>query len=80
MANDKNKNLIQVHFYAEVPVSNEFYEALQEEDIDYNLFIKLAKKYGWILMTEPEAETAPEGTPLVVAVDDEENDLQFFEA
>lgn len=77
MTNNNNEKRVAIQFYADVPVSDELWNELQEEDNDKAIH-KIANKYGFVLMTDKEAENAPEGTPLIVGMDDADSDVEFY--
>lgn len=77
MTNNNNKNRVGIHLYMDIPVSDELWDELWEDDND-NAIRKIANKYGFVLMTDKEAENAPEGTPLIVGMDDADSDVEFY--
>ena len=77
MANNNNEKRVAIQFYAEVPVSDELWNELQEEDNDKAIH-KIANKYGFVLMTDEEAETVPDETPVIYAIDGLENEEEFY--
>lgn len=77
MANNNNEKRVAIQFYADVPVSDELWNELQEEDNDKAIH-KIANKYGFVLMTDEEAKAVPEGTPVIFAMDGLENEEEFY--
>ena len=78
MTND-NENRVAIRFWATVSVSDELWDELWEEDND-NAVRKIADKYGFILMTDKEAETVPEGTPVIAGMEDPDSWEEFYSA
>lgn len=77
MANNNNEKRVAIQFYAEVPVSDELWNELQEEDNDKAIH-KIANKYGFVLITDEEAQTLPDETPVIYAIDGIENEEEFY--
>lgn len=73
----KNENRVAIHFWATVPVSDELWDELWEEDND-NAVRQIADKYGFVLMTDKEAETVPEGTPIITGMEDADSCEEFY--
>ena len=76
---NSNENRVGIRFYAIVSVSDELWDELWEEDND-NAIRKIADKYGFVLMTDEEAETVPEGTPIITGMADPDSCEEFYEA
>lgn len=77
MANNNNEKRVAIQFYAEVPVSDELWNELQEEDNDKAIH-KIANKYGFVLITDEEAQTLPDETPVIYAIDGIDNEEEFY--
>lgn len=73
----KNENRVAIHFWATVLVSDELWDELWEEDND-NAVRKIADKYGFVLMTDKETETVPEGTPIITGMEDADSCEEFY--
>ena len=76
---NSNENRVTIRFYATVSVSDELWDELWEEDND-NAIRKIADKYGFVLKTDKEAETVPEGTPIIIGMADPDSCEEFYEA
>lgn len=77
MANNNNEQRVAIRFYAEVPVSDELWNELQEEDNDKAIH-KITNKYGFVLLTDEEAQTLPDETPVIYAIGGIENEEEFY--
>ena len=77
MANNNNEHRVAINFYSEVTVSDELWNELQKEDNDKAIH-EITNKYGFILMTDEEAETVPEETPVIYAIDGIDNEEEFY--
>ena len=77
MTNNSNVHRVAINFYAEVTVSDELWNELQKEDNDKAIH-EITNKYGFILMTDEEAETIPEETPVIYAIDGIDNEEEFY--
>lgn len=77
MTNNNNEKRIAIQFYSEVPVSDELWNKLQEED-NNNAIREIANKYGFVLMTDEEANTVPEGTPVIYEIDSADAKYSFY--
>ena len=76
---NSNENRVKIRFYTTVSVSDELWDELWEEDND-NAIRKIADKYGFVLMTDEEAKTVPEGTPIIAGMADPDSCEEFYEA
>ena len=74
---NNNENRVRIHLHMDIPVSDELWDELWEDDND-NAIREIANKYGFVLMTDEEAENVPEGTPLIVGMDDPDGDEEFY--
>lgn len=77
MANNNNEKRVIINLYMEVPVSDKFWYELFEEEND-NTIRKIANKYGFVLMNDEEAETVPEGTPIVYEIESLDGEYSFY--
>ena len=77
MANNNSKKKIVIHFYMTVPVSDELWDELWEEN-NYNAIREISNKYGFLLMTDKEAKKVPEGTPLISRISDFDTREEFY--
>ena len=77
MANNNNEHRVAINFYAEVTVSDELWNELQKEDNDKAIH-EITNKYGFILLTDKEAETLPEWTPVIYAMDGIDSEEVFY--
>ena len=77
MTNNNNEHRVAINFYAEVTVSDELWNELQEEENDKAIH-EITNKYGFILMDDEEAETASEGTPIIYAIDSLDGEYSFY--
>ena len=74
---NNNENRVRIHLYMDIPVSDELWDELWEDDNDKAIH-EIANKYGFVLMTDEEAKNVPEGTPLIVGMDDPDGDEEFY--
>ena len=77
MANNNNEKRVIINLYMEVPVSEELWWQLREEEND-NAIHKIADKCGFVLMDDEETETVPEWTPVIYAIDGIDNEEKFY--
>ena len=77
MANNNNEKRVEINLYMIVSVSDELWNELQKEDNDKAIH-KIANKYGCVLMDDEEAETAPEGTSIIYAIDSLDGAYSFY--
>ena len=77
MTNNNNEHGVAINFYAEVTVSDELWNELQEEENDKAIH-EITNKYGFVLMDDEEAETVPEWTPVIYAIDGIDNEEEFY--
>ena len=77
MANNNNEKRVIINLYMEVPVSEELWWQLREEEND-NAIHKIADKCGFVLMDDEEAETVPEWTPVIYAMDGIDSEEVFY--
>ena len=77
MMNNSNEKQIKINLYMTVPVSDELWDELWEEN-NYNAIREIANKYGFLLMTDEEAKKVPEGTPLINQISDFETCEEFY--
>lgn len=77
MMNNNNEHRVAIQFYSDVPVSDELWNELWEEDND-NAVRQIADKYGFVLMTDKKAETVPEGTPIITGMEDADSCEEFY--
>lgn len=77
MTNNNNEHRVAINFYAEVTVSDELWDELQEEDNDKAIH-EITNKYGFVLMDDEEAETVPEWMPVIYAIDGIDNEEAFY--
>ena len=77
MTNNNSKKKIRIHLFMTVPVSDELWDGLWEEN-NYNAIREIANKYGFLLMTDEEAKKVPEGTPLISQICDFETCEEFY--
>ena len=77
MTNNSNEHRVAINFYAEVTVSDELWNELQKEDNDKAIH-EITNKYGFVLMDDEEAETVPEWTPVIYAIDGIDNEEKFY--
>lgn len=75
MANNNNEKRVIINLYMEVPVSEELWWQLWEEEND-NAIHKIADKCGFVLMDDEE--TVPEGTPLISRISDFDTCEEFY--
>ena len=74
---NNNENRVRIHLCMDIPVSDELWDELWEDDND-NAIREIANKYGFVLMTDEEAKNVPEGTPLIVGMYDPDGDEEFY--
>ena len=77
MTNNNNEKRVEINLYMTVPVSDELWDELFEEEND-NAIRKLANKYGFVLIDDEEAETVPEGTLIAYAIDSLDGEYSFY--
>ena len=77
MMNNSNEKQIEINLYMTVSVSDELWDKLFEEEND-NAIRKIANKYGFVLMDDEEAETVPEGTPVIYEIDSIDGEYSFY--
>ena len=77
MTNNNNEHRVAINFYAEVTVSDELWNELQEEENDKAIH-EITNKYGFVLMDDEEAETVPEGTPVIYEIDSIDGEYSFY--
>lgn len=77
MTNNNNEKQIEINLYMTVSVSDELWDELFEEEND-NAIRKIANKYGCVLMDDEEAETVPEGTSIIYAIDSLDGAYSFY--
>ena len=77
MMNNSNEKQIEINLYMTVSVSDELWDELFEEEND-NAIRKIANKYGFVLMDDEEAETVPEGTSIIYAIDSLDGAYSFY--
>ena len=77
MMNNSNEKQIEINLYMTVSVSDELWDELFEEEND-NAIRKIANKYGFVLMDDEEAETVPEGTPVIYEIDSIDGAYSFY--
>ena len=77
MMNNSNEKQIEINLYMTVSVSDELWDELFEEEND-NAIRKIANKYGFVLMDDEEADTVPEGTPVIYEIDSIDGEYSFY--
>ena len=77
MTNKNNDHRVAINIYAEVTVSDEIWNEHKTEDNDKAIH-EITNKYRFILMTDEEAETVPEWTPVIYAIDGIDNEEEFY--
>ena len=77
MTNNNNEKRIEINLYMTVPVSDELWDKLFEEEND-NAIRKIANKYGCVLMDDEEAETVPDGTRIIYSIDSLDGAYSFY--
>ena len=77
MINNSNEHRIAIQFYSEVSVSDELWNELQKEDNDKAIH-EITNKYGFVLMTDKEAEIVPEWIPVIYAMDGIDNEEEIY--
>ena len=77
MMNNSNEKRVEINLYMTVPVSDELWDELFEEEND-NAIRKIANKYGCVLMDDEEAETVPDGTRIIYAIDSLDGAYSFY--
>ena len=77
MTNNNSKKKIRIYLYMTVPVSDELWDELWEEN-NYNAIREIANKYGFLLMTDEKAKKVPEETPLINQISDLETCEEFY--
>ena len=77
MMNNNNEKRVEINLYMTVPVSDELWDELFEEEND-NAIHEITNKYGFVLMDDEEAETVPEWTPVIYAIDGIDNEEEFY--
>ena len=77
MANNNNEHRVEINLYMTVSVSDELWDELFEEEND-NAIHKIANKYGCVLMDDEEAETVPDGTRIIYAIDSLDGAYSFY--
>ena len=77
MANNNNEKRIAIHLCIEASVSDKLWNELFEEEND-NTIRKIANKYGFVLMDDEEAETVPEGTPIIYEIESLDGEYSFY--
>ena len=77
MTNNSNEKRVEINLYMTVPVSDELWDELFEEEND-NAIRKIASKYGCVLMDDEEAETVPDGTRIIYSIDSLDGAYSFY--
>ena len=77
MTNNNNEKRVEINLYMTVPVSDELWDELFEEEND-NAIRKIANKYGCVLMDDEEAETVPDGTRIIYSIDSLDGAYSFY--
>ena len=77
MMNNNNEHRVAINFYSEVSVSDELWNELQKEDNDKAIH-EITNKYGFVLLTDEEAETLPEWAPVICAMDGIDSEEVFY--
>ena len=77
MMNNSNEKRVEINLYMTVPVSDELWDELFEEEND-NAIRKIANKYGCVLMDDEEAEMVPDGTRIIYAIDSLDGAYSFY--